>query len=244
MAKARRQGQMPELAAELALAASRPCYVGGLDEVGRGAWAGPVVVGVVAIGPDLPIAPVGVRDSKLIPEARRPAVAAAVRAWCATWAVGQATAREVDELGMTRALGLASWRALRALPLSLDVLIVDGGLDFVTAFGSERPQPGGPGASGGGPNVVTLVGADRTSSTVAAASVIAKVSRDAQMRALGTREPRFGFDRNKGYGTREHEIAIRTHGLTRYHRSSWSFAARLSESRNPPEQAGQTTTKG
>jgi ribonuclease HII len=171
-------------------------------------------------------------------------MAEAVKHWCSGWAVGRASPLEIDELGMARALGLASWRALGALAVPPRFLIVDGAIDFVTRGMSEAHEAGFAGGSGGCPGVTTLVGADRTCLTVAAASIVAKVSRDTELRALAGDEPRFGFDRNKGYGTREHEDAIRAHGLTSHHRSSWSFGARLSQEETLLNRPGRSLSRG
>jgi ribonuclease HII len=190
-----------------------------MDEVGRGAWAGPVVVGVVVVDAATAALPEGVRDSKLLSPSARCDLAPTIASWCASWALGEATPKEIDRLGMTRALTLAAWRALRRLEVRPETLLLDGPFDFV-ATGRRRTGEVAP-------EVTTVVGGDRISGTIAAASILAKVNRDGRMDGLARSFPDYGFDQHKGYGTREHEAAIALRGLTPQHRRSWSFADRL-----------------
>jgi ribonuclease HII len=180
--------------------------VGGIDEVGRGAWAGPVAVGVVVVEAGCAAAaPAGVRDSKLLVESARERLYDPLAAWCPAYAVGEASPRECDELGMTAAQRLAARRALRRLALRPDVLVVDGKWDYT---GDERAR--------------AVIGADATCFPVAAASVLAKVSRDRKMVGHALRYPAYAFERNKGYASAEHRAAVARHGLTALHRLSWS----------------------
>ncbi len=191
----------------------------GVDEVGRGAWAGPVSVGVV-VHPPGRRAPTGLRDSKELSEPRREALFPAVIAWCQAWAVGHAGPEECDELGMTAAQRLAARRAFAALPVAPGSALLDGSLDYLTG------ADGGPVAE-----VRTVVGGDATCVSVAAASVVAKVTRDRMMRAWSPAYPAFAFDRNKGYPSPVHRRAVAELGLTDLHRRSWSFADGLA---SPP----------
>ena len=207
--------------------------VAGLDEVGRGAWAGPVSVGVVvhsfATRP-----PAGIRDSKQLSEPRREELFPRVAEWCTEWAVGHASAQECDAQGMTRALRLAAHRALAELSAPPAVVLLDGSFDYVTDpdTGSDPdidPATEGPGAEGpygrsvATPTVRTVVKGDATCLSVAAASIMAKVTRDRMMRSWSESFPPFDFDRNKGYPSPSHRTALSGFGLTSIHRRSWSF---------------------
>jgi ribonuclease HII len=219
-------------------------WVAGLDEVGRGAWAGPVSVGVAVMCPDVRprSMPRWLRDSKLLAEARRESVFDEVAAWCADGAVGHASAAECDRWGMTAALCLAAHRALADLELRPDALLVDGPRDLLCP-----PPPGvaaGPGGGGPAPypgegpqlplpavdrpaTVVTVVGGDGRCASVAAASVLAKVVRDRHMRAEAVHFPAYHFERNKGYPSSLHRVALSGYGLSAIHRRTWSFVGDL-----------------
>ena len=189
------------------------------DEVGRGALAGPVAVGAVAV--DAARArrrvPEGLRDSKLVAEHHRPAVAERAAAWVTTSAVGWSSAAEIDEVGIIRALGLAALRAIAELrgagvvPEEA-VVLLDGNHDYITPAG------------GAGLHVRPVVKADRDCASAAAASVLAKVARDDLMVGLHDDEPVYQWVRNKGYASAEHRAAIRSHGLSAHHRASWAIA--------------------
>ncbi|AZS40669.1 ribonuclease HII [Microbacterium oxydans] len=190
-----------------------------LDEVGRGALAGPVAVGAAvmdATGARRRV-PEGLRDSKLVTEKRRPEVAARAAAWVQASAVGWASAAEVDEVGIMRALGLAASRAVSAVAAQGAVLdgaliLLDGNHDYVSKV---HPTP---------LNVRPVVKADRDCASVSAASVIAKVARDGYMAELHETHPAYQWNRNKGYASIEHRDAIRTIGLSPHHRASWAIA--------------------
>lgn len=189
-----------------------------LDEVGRGALAGPVAVGaavVDAAGARRRV-PEGLRDSKLVTEKRRPEVAARAAAWVQASAVGWASAAEIDEIGIMRALGLAASRAVQAvvdqgIALQDALVILDGNHDYVSR---AHPVP---------LRVRPVIKADRDCASVSAASVIAKVARDAHMTELHDSHPAYQWDRNKGYASPEHREAIRSEGLSAYHRASWAI---------------------
>ena len=190
-----------------------------LDEVGRGALAGPVAVGAAvmdAAGARRRV-PEGLRDSKLVTEKRRPEVAARAAAWVQASAVGWASAAEVDKVGIMRALGLAASRAVLAVAAQGAVLdgaliLLDGNHDYVSKV---HPTP---------LNVRPVVKADRDCASVSAASVIAKVARDGYMAELHEAHPAYQWNRNKGYASLEHRDAIRTVGLSPHHRASWTIA--------------------
>ncbi|MGO9029375.1 MAG: ribonuclease HII [Acidimicrobiales bacterium] len=210
----------PTTEAERSLAFEGFGLIAGLDEVGRGAWAGPVSVGVVLVPTATP-APEGLRDSKLVPEDQREAMFPLVVAWCTDWAVGHAGPEECDRWGMTVALRLAARRALDGLRTTPDVVLLDGSFDYLTESGE---LPGGAAPS---PPVRTIVRGDTTCTSIAAASIVAKVTRDRMMRDLAEHFPAFDFDRNKGYPSPVHRTALVGRGLTSIHRRSWSYVDQL-----------------
>lgn len=190
-----------------------------LDEVGRGALAGPVAVGAAvmdAAGARRRV-PEGLRDSKLVTEKRRPDVAARASAWVQASSVGWASAAEVDQVGIMRALGLAASRAVQGvlaqgIAAEGALVLLDGNHDYLSAV---HPTP---------LTVRPVVKADRDCASVSAASVIAKVARDTYMAELHDGHPAYQWNRNKGYASLEHRDAIRTLGLSPHHRASWAIA--------------------
>ncbi len=200
----------PTLDVEREFLAGGARIVAGMDEVGRGAIAGPVTIGVVAVDASVAAVPEGLRDSKLMTPKRREAMVPVVKEWALAWSTGSATAAEIDSFGIVSALGLAASRALASLGAVPDVVVLDGN----TAFLLEEPN---------GPRIVTRVKADQDCASVSAASVIAKVERDALMTVLHADHPHYGWDGNKGYGAKVHTDAIKVHGLTGFHRRSWNL---------------------
>lgn len=198
--------------------------VAGMDEVGRGALAGPVSVGVV-VSDLIRRAPAGLRDSKLLTPARRDALVAPVRRWAVGAAVGHAEPAEIDALGIIAALRLAAQRALAELArlgVLPQVLLLDGSHDWFTQppdlFTALAPTALAPTAP---PRVVTRVKADLTCTGVAAASILAKVERDGLMGGLHDHDPRFDWADNKGYASPSHIAALAAHGPSVMHRRSW-----------------------
>ena len=188
------------------------CVIG-LDEVGRGAIAGPVVVGAHAIMLGTAEFPVGLRDSKLLSEKKRDAIAPLVAAW-GTGAVGFGSAPEIDERGITAMLGEAARRALLKLneagvPVESAAIILDGSHDWLTPV-LRAPL-----------DIRTLVGGDRACASVAAASVGAKVARDGLMREADEALPGYGWASNKGYGSKAHYAGIAEFGVSDMHRKTW-----------------------
>lgn len=189
-------------------------YVIGCDEVGRGAIAGPVAVGMCALNASVGTMPVGLRDSKMLSEKRRVALAPLAAEWVVQSAVGMASADEVDRLGITACLGLAGKRALAILhecgiPVLESVVLLDGHQDWLNPALTTKLA------------VHTRVKADRDCASVAAASVIAKVYRDSLMIEADEREPGYGWSGNKGYGAASHFAAIEKLGTSSIHRLSW-----------------------
>ena len=178
----------------------------GIDEVGRGAWAGPLMVGAAVLPFDKRVN--GVRDSKMLSERDRERMFDRVASWCIAWGVGGASHEECDELGMAAAQRLATRRALDAMGLVADAAVVDGKWNFVA------PHV---------PHVEMRVKADRDCLPVAAASILAKVTRDRIMRGLAEDYPQWHFDTNKGYPCPLHKTALRGWGPSAIHRRSWVF---------------------
>ena len=177
----------------------------GIDEVGRGALAGPVAVGAFFFGPQqLNGMPEDLRDSKLIAEPKRQNIADLVSNWGQS-AVGMASAQEIEDIGITRALALAATRALQLLPAA-GLILLDGSHNWL---GRDHG------------NVMVQTKADRDCGSVAAASVVAKVTRDQLMIELDSAIPQFGFAKNKGYSSPSHIAALREHGPSHEHRHSW-----------------------
>lgn len=225
--------------------------VGGMDEVGRGALAGPVSVGVVVVDAATRSAPAGLDDSKRLSPAERERLFPLLARWAPAWAVGHAGNDEIDAWGILVALRVAGLRALAQLGSAPERVLLDGTYDWlhrpVPAPREETlfdgfDQPSGPDASeaapvfepwtptgpaelvslaGGAPPVDLMPKADRRCAAVAAASVLAKVERDRMMSALGDSDRRWGWQDNKGYSAPEHMNALLEHGPCGWHRRSW-----------------------
>ncbi|MDY4677524.1 ribonuclease HII [Bifidobacterium tsurumiense] len=237
--------EVPTLDLEQSIADQGADVIVGFDEVGRGALAGPVMVGAAAIWSrdayDLQV-PVGVADSKLLSERKREAMLDEVESWCAAYAVGQASNTEIDEWGISHALGIAALRALRDVELQLGMgasahagdttrngegasrwqigAILDGPHDYITKALDTFDAPDVPVAA----KVVTKIKGDRSCVTVAVASVIAKVTRDRLMVDIARGNARYApyaWEHNKGYGSAAHRQAIAQFGPTPLHRMSW-----------------------
>ncbi|TPW12419.1 MAG: rnhB [Acidimicrobiaceae bacterium] len=199
-------GRAPTRSIERDLWARGYEVVVGVDEVGRGAWAGPLMVGAAVLPRDKRVN--GVRDSKLLTEANRELLFDRIASWCISWAVGAASQQECDEMGMAVAQRLAARRAIEALSVQPDVAVVDGKWNFVS------------------PHVASVemrVKADLHCLSVAAASILAKVTRDRVMRESAVHYPHWSFDTNKGYPCPVHKAALQGYGPSSIHRRSWVF---------------------
>lgn len=241
----------PTLRVERGLMREGHRILAGMDEVGRGALAGPVSVGVVLIDATCRSAPKGVRDSKLLAPARREQLVRPVQRWALAWGVGHATPEEIDTWGIMTGLRLAGRRALKAAGLVPDLVILDGNHDWLSDPGQDvlfalppsgpelATEPGGPAsepdelrhATGflgrtppeleSVPSVRTVIKGDRSCSSVAAASILAKVERDAMLVERAPEFPEYCWELNKGYAAPEHLAAIAAHGPCPWHRRSW-----------------------
>ncbi len=187
--------------------------VAGLDEAGRGAWAGPVVAAAVILAPGDPQLTThlaGVRDSKTLSPARREALLEVIQCHALAWGIGAMPPATIDELGIVPATRRAMALALQALSPPPDYLLVD----HLSLPDLAIPQQG-------------LPKGDAKVLSIAAASIVAKVSRDRLMVDLGDRFPGYGFERHKGYGTVLHQAALTTLGPTSIHRLSFAPLQRL-----------------
>jgi ribonuclease HII len=196
----------PGLSVERDLWDAGTTVVVGVDEVGRGSWAGPLSVGAAVVPRDRRV--YKIRDSKLLTEDERESLFDRVAGWVESWSVGHASALECDERGMSDAQRLAARRALDGLQITPDHVLVDGNWDFVG--GAQR-----------------IVRGDRTSLSIASASILAKVTRDRIMRDLSGSYPGFKFSENKGYPCPVHKAALQAWGPTTIHRRSWIFMDHL-----------------
>ncbi|MCU0936266.1 MAG: ribonuclease HII [Gammaproteobacteria bacterium] len=187
----------------------RSGLLAGVDEVGRGPLAGPVVTAAVILDPARPID--GLRDSKALAPARREALAALIRERALAWALGRAEVEEIDAHNILRATLLAMARAVHALPVAPERVLVDG---------NQCPEVPWP--------VEAVVGGDARVPAISAASILAKVARDAEMVELDARYPGYGLAGHKGYPTREHLEALARLGPSPIHRRSFAPVAKAS----------------
>ncbi len=212
--KKRAHPVVPNYRFETELHASGSASVIGCDEVGRGALAGPVAVGMVVVDAHVGRWPKGLRDSKLLAEPKREELAPLCMSWVRHHAVGMASAEEIDEFGIMACLGMAGARAfavLQASGASFDActIVLDGNYDYLTRALPVRVP------------VVSRIKADQSCASVSAASVIAKVHRDAVMIEQDAVHPGYGWASNKGYSSKGHFEAIGRLGASPLHRLTW-----------------------
>lgn len=196
----------PDLSFEQALWKEGFIFIGGIDEAGRGAWAGPVAAAVVVLPPDIGLAAVlmGVRDSKQMTPAQRSHWALEIKGAAAAWGVGMASHQEIDTMGIVNATRLAAARSLLQLSRLPQHLLVD----FLALPGIHLPQ-------------TALVKGDARSLSIACASVLAKTARDALLAEVDKCYPGYGFEQHKGYGTAFHRSALARLGPCPIHRLSF-----------------------
>jgi len=186
-------------------------WICGVDEVGRGPWAGPVCAGAVILSPDRPID--GLADSKVLTERKRETLSAVIRERAAAWSLGWASPQEIDALNIRNATHLAMVRAVHALFHPVDQILVDGS-DVPPAL----PKPAMP-----------IIRGDRSVPAISAAAIVAKVARDALLKRYEIRYPGYGFTAHKGYGTAEHKAALDLQGPCPAHRLSFKPVAAVAQ---------------
>jgi len=182
--------------------------VAGVDEVGRGAWAGPLTVGAVVLPPDRRM--YKLRDSKVLDPVRRRELAARLAGFALATAVGHVTNDEIDRIGMADAMRLAAHRAVAGLAVRPDVVLLDGNWDFLAGYGTTNQR---------------VIGGDARSASIAAASIVAKVTRDDLMGRACPSFPGYDFSSNKGYPSPAHKAHLAARGPSRIHRASWGPVA-------------------
>ena len=234
------RSKAPTLRHERTFKAQGVRFLAGVDEVGRGALAGPVSVGIAVVDLERQKPLPGVRDSKLLSPAERERLEPLVRKWSVASAVGHASAQEIDALGIIAALRLAgtrAWQEVLASGTVPDMVLLDGSHNWLSPAEQlslfDAPVEG---LTCDAP-VHTKVKADMQCLSVAAASVIAKVERDRTMRELHAEYPDFGWDVNKGYATVLHRDTLRAAGPTPYHRVSWRLLG--GELQDPDTEPGE-----
>lgn len=178
----------------------------GIDEVGRGCWAGPLVAGAVVLGEPIE----GLRDSKKLSKKRREVLAGQIHATASGVGIGWVTPAEVDTLGLTKAVQLAMLRAMKQIGCEYDEIIIDGSINFFRNVTGLKTD-----------NIQTLIRADDLIPAVSAASIVAKVARDNRMAELAVEYPGYGFEKHVGYGTAAHIAALQQFGITDIHRKSY-----------------------
>lgn len=202
-----RQTVVPSERLELAAHRAGHDIVVGIDEVGRGAWAGPLIVGAVVLPANRRL--LGLRDSKLLPRLDRERLARRIKRTARAWSIGIVDVREMNEIGLAAALGLAARRAIDGLGMLPTLCLVDGKYPFRTLDIEQR----------------SVVKGDVTVRCIAAASVVAKVERDRMMRTLHRHDAsvrHFRFDLNKGYPAPVHRQALVSLGPTSHHRTCFT----------------------
>lgn len=213
----------PTLRVEHGLVKAGHSRVAGMDEVGRGALAGPVSVGVVVVDRSIREPLAGVRDSKELTPNARNILVPRIKAWAVDFGVGHASPDEIDEVGIIGALRIAGHRALLALREIPEVVLLDGSHDWLTPPEQVSFVELAAGLLDSVPEVVTKVKADQSCASVAAASVLAKVERDERLTRLSREFPSYGWQDNKGYASPAHIAALAEFGACAQHRRSWNL---------------------
>ena len=187
-------------------------FVCGLDEVGRGSFAGPVVVGAVVFPPDIEKME-GVADSKLLKPKVREKLALKIKDQALCWSVAEISVRDINKAGISKATQMAFRKALRLLLVQADFVLVDA--FYIKHLNRKKQKP--------------IKKGDRDCFSIAAASIIAKVYRDELMVNTHRKYPQYGFAKHKGYGTKEHREAIKKYGLSKIHRKSFNLEKFLAD---------------
>lgn len=197
---------MPTLNIEKSLWNWGYSLVAGLDEVGRGSFAGPVVVGAVIFSPDC-VLPEGIRDSKLLKPEKRKILSEQIKKCALDWSIGEVPVEVINKYGIGKATQIAFYNAVKALKQDPDFLLIDAFYINNIDRKKQKPVPGG----------------DGICMSIAAASIVAKVFRDEVMEKLSAEYPEYNFAKHKGYGTKEHQQALKKYGLSRVHRTSFNL---------------------
>ena len=176
--------------------------IAGVDEVGRGSLAGPVMAAAVILHPDRPVA--GLRDSKKLSRMRREQIDPLIRERAMAYAIGRTEVDEITDINILHASMLAMKRAIEQLSITPEHVLIDG---------NRAPPIALP--------VTTIIKGDDKEDSIAAASIIAKVQRDREMNDIHRTHPQYGFNEHKGYPTKRHIQAIKEHGITRHHRPTY-----------------------
>jgi ribonuclease HII len=179
----------------------------GIDEVGRGCWAGPLVVGAVVLGSTIP----GLKDSKKLSKTKREQLTLIIEKEATSIGIGWVSASRIDEIGLTSAMTEAIEQALKQIIAPYDRIIIDGNINYL-------PD---------NPKALTLINADDLEPSVSAASIVAKVKRDKYMQELSKSIPEYGFEKHVGYGTKLHIDKLKIHGISQYHRKSFKPVAAM-----------------
>lgn len=182
-------------------------YVCGLDEVGRGSFAGSVVVGAVVFTKDCVI-PEGIADSKLLKPRQRERITGEIKKSASCWAVGEVSVSVINKVGIGRATQMAFRKSLRMLSVQADFVLIDA--FYIKHLNRKRQK--------------AIRNGDKLCTSIAAASIIAKVHRDKLMKKLHRKYPKYGFAKHKGYGTKVHQEAIKKYGLCKVHRMSFNLS--------------------
>ncbi len=181
-------------------------YVCGLDEVGRGSFAGPVVVGAVIFPKNSQI-PQGIADSKLLKPRQREKLATQIKECSICWSIGEISVSSINKVGIGKATQMAFRKAVKTLSIKADFVLIDA--FYIKHLNRKRQK--------------AVKMGDTICASISAASIIAKVYRDKLMKKLSKKYPKYGFAKHKGYGTKFHQEAIKKYGLTRIHRRSFNL---------------------
>lgn len=176
-------------------------YIAGLDEVGRGSFAGPVVVGAVIFPKDCQI-PEGIADSKLLGPRTREKLAKQIKISALAWSVAEINVSTINKVGIGKATQMAFRKSIKSLDKAPDFILIDA--FYIKHLNRKKQKP--------------IKGGDKICASISAASIIAKVHRDKLMKKLHTKYPYYGLGKHKGYGTKFHQDMIRVHGLSKIHR--------------------------
>ena len=201
----------PTLQLEKSLWLKGYSYIAGLDEVGRGSFAGPVCVGAVIFPKDCALLE-GIADSKLLRPRKRERLTERIKEQALCWSVAEVSVSKINKLGIGKATQMAFRKAVKLLSQTPEFILVDA---FYIRHLNRRRQK-------------AIKNGDQICASISAASIIAKVYRDKLMRKLSRKYPMYGFNRHKGYGTKRHQEAIRIYGLSRIHRRSFDLAKFIS----------------